>query len=135
MTTFLDSSILISLMKSTEANHQWALNEFNTRILNGPIVISDVVYSEVSVSFPNVAEVDEALSELGVERHPRNDEALFTAGRAYQTYRKKNKGPKLGVLPDFFIGAAAHQENAPLLTDNKRDFTNYFPSLVLVVPP
>ncbi len=135
MTTFLDSSILISLMKTTEANHQWAVDQFNERIKEGPIVITDVVYSEVSVTFDDITEVNKALNELGVERYTGSDSSLFTAGRAYQAYRKKNKGPKLGVLPDFFIGATAHEESAPLLTDNARDFTKYFPDLVLIVPP
>ncbi|TBA24679.1 type II toxin-antitoxin system VapC family toxin [Rhizobium ruizarguesonis] len=135
MTTFIDSSILISLIKTTEPNHQWSVNEFNVRKQAGPVVISDVVYSEVSVSMKDVAEINQVLGVLGVERYPGSDDALFSAGRAYHTYKKANKGPKTSLLPDFFVGADAHQEGAPLMTDNKRDFTKYFPNLVLIVPP
>lgn len=135
MTTFMDSSILISLIKTTEPNHQWSVNEFNVRKQAGPVVISDVVYSEVSVSMKDVGEINQVLGALGVERYPGSDHALFGAGRAYHTYKKSNKGPKTSLLPDFFIGADADQEGAPLMTDNARDFTKYFPNLVLIVPP
>ncbi|MBB3314642.1 hypothetical protein FHT77_000484 [Rhizobium sp. BK181] len=135
MTTFMDSSILISLIKTTEPNHQWSLDKFNDRKQVGPVVISDVVYSEVSVSMKDVGEINQVLTALGVERYPGSDDALFGAGRAYHTYKKANKGPKNSLLPDFFIGADAHQEGAPLMTDNARDFTKYFPNLVLIVPP
>lgn len=135
MTTFLDTSILISLLKPSEANHVWAKAQFDTLIEKGPIIISDVVYSEISVTYPDVAAVDLVLNELGVSRYPGNDQSLFTAGRAFHKYKKVNKGKKTGVLADFFIGATAHEENAPLLTDNKRDFTGYFDGLTLIVPP
>lgn len=137
MTTFLDTSILISLLKPSEANHRWAKAQFDSLIANGPIIISDVVYSEISVTYPDVAAVDLVLSELGVSRYDgdQSDQALFSAGRAFHRYKKKNKGPKTGVLADFFIGATADEENAPLLTDNKRDFPDYFPNLKLITPP
>lgn len=135
MTTFLDSSILISLIKTTEANHQWAFDQFNARKQQGPVIISDVVYSEVSVTFKDVAEVNHVLGELGVERYPGSDDALLGAGRAYQRYKTVNKGPKNSLLPDFFIGAEAMQENAPLMTNNQKDFVRYFPDLELIVPP
>jgi predicted nucleic acid-binding protein len=135
MTTFLDSSILISLIKTTEANHQWALDQFNARKEQGPIIISDVVYSEVSVTFKDVAEVNHVLGELGVERYPGSDDALFGAGRAYKKYKTVNKGPRNSLMPDFFIGAEAMHENAPLMTNNQKDFVKYFPDLELIVPP
>ncbi|GGE48090.1 DNA-binding protein [Agaricicola taiwanensis] len=135
MTTFLDSSILISLIKAAESNHQWAVDQFNIRKQQGPVIISDVVYSEISVTFRDVAEVNHALGVLGVERYPGSDEALVGAGRAYLKYKGVNRGPKNSLLPDFFIGAEASQEKAPLMTNNQKDFLKYFPDLELIVPP
>ncbi len=135
MTTFLDSSILISLINKTEENHQWAFDQFNIRKQKGPVIISDIVYSEISVTFRDVGEINHALGELGVERYPGSDDALLGAGRAYKEYKTANKGPKNSLLPDFFIGAEAMHEKAPLMTNNQKDFLKYFPNLELIVPP
>jgi len=53
----------------------------------------------------------------------------------FKEYRSRTKGKqKSSVLPDFFIGAIA-EVNAPLMTDNARDFVSYFPDVELVTPP
>lgn len=135
MTTFLDTSIVISLLDDADPNHQWSVAQLVERKVEGPAIVSDVVFSEVSVAMRDVSAVNAALSSLGLERISSRDEALFRAGRAYHKYKKENKGPKMGVLPDFFIGAIADVEKGPLMTDNRRDFPGYFPELKLITPP
>lgn len=137
MTTFVDSSIVIALMNASEPNHAWSWAEVNARLGmgEGPFVISDVVFAEISKTMKDVDEVRGTVERLGLERYPNKDEALFLAGRAYMTYKTKNKGPKTSLLPDFFIGAIAEVENAPLMTDNTKDFVKYFPSVTLIIPP
>jgi predicted nucleic acid-binding protein len=97
-------------------------------------VITDIVYCEFSVGMTNQAEVDAAISTLALERYPGNDTMLFRAGKAFQQYRKKHKGPKTNVLPDFLIGAAAEVADAPLVTANAKDFRTYFPGVTLIQP-
>ncbi|MER9797966.1 PIN domain-containing protein [Mesorhizobium sp. M0142] len=136
MTTFLDSNIVIALINDNEPNHAWSVNELIARKTQGPAVISDVVYSEITATMKDVAEVNSVIEALGLERYPSKDVALFRAGRAFKEYRDRTKGQqKSGVLPDFFIGAIAEVENAPLMTDNSRDFVGYFPSVALITPP
>lgn len=136
MTTFLDSNIVIALINEHEPNHAWSVEELIARKADGPAVISDVVYSEITATMKDVAEVNSVIEALGLERYPSRDAALFRAGRAFKEYRGRTKGrQKSGVLPDFFIGAIAEVENAPLMTDNTRDFVGYFPDVVLITPP
>jgi predicted nucleic acid-binding protein len=45
-----------------------------------------------------------------------------------------NKGPKLGVLPDFLVGALAEVAKIPLMTANPGDFANYFPKMKVICP-
>ncbi|MER9307577.1 PIN domain-containing protein [Mesorhizobium sp. M0293] len=136
MTTFLDSNIVIALINDKEPNHVWSVNELIVRKTQGPAVISDVVYSEITVTMKDVVEVNSVIEALGLERYPTKDAALFRAGRAFKEYRGRTKGQqKSGVLPDFFIGAIAEVENAPLMTDNSRDFVSYFPAVALITPP
>jgi hypothetical protein len=132
MTTFLDSCVVIALLNDNEPLHEWSVAEVIKCKENGPAVICDIVYCEASVAMRTCGELDEAIAEWGLERIRLSDEALFRAGRAFLQYRHENKGPKLGVLPDFLIGATAEVHGAPLMTNNKKDFVGYFPNVVLI---
>jgi hypothetical protein len=135
MTTFLDTNILIALLDHTHLHHTWAVEELINRKVEGPAIVSDIVYCELSVGMKDQAEVDEAITKLGLERTRCRDDALVRAGAAYREYKEVKKGPKLGVLPDFIIGAVAETAEAALMTVNEKDFTGYFPKVELVSPP
>lgn len=135
MTTFLDSCVVIALLSESEGLHAWSVAEVEKCKANGPAVICDIVYCEVSLAMETREELDEAITEWGIERITSPDDALFRAGRAFRKYREENKGPKLGVLPDFLIGATAEVHSAPLITDNIKDFAGYFPKVSLISPP
>jgi len=138
MTTLLDTNIVIFLLaEETPENkliREWAIGKFEERKAEGPVIISDIVYCEVSVAMESQAQMDEAVSRLGIDRIPCSDAALFRAGRAFKKYKEENKGPKTGVLPDYIIGAVAEAEGLPLLTTNPRDYTGYFPGLTIIKP-
>lgn len=135
MTTFLDTNIVIALLDDGHPHHPWSVEELIKRKIEGPAIVSDIVYCEVSVGMKDKAEVDEAISRLGLERVRCRDEALVRAGAAFKEYKTKNNGPKLGVLPDFIIGSVAETEGAPLMTVNEKDFAGYFPGVDLICPP
>jgi len=134
MTTFLDTNIIIALLDETHKYNPVAEQRFEELKADGPMIVSDIVYCEVSVAMNSREELDMAISSLGLERTPCSDEALFRAGKAFKRYRDKNKGPKPGVLPDFLIGALADVEGIRLWTTNSKDYVGYFPDLELIVP-
>lgn len=133
MTAFFDTSAVIALATPAETNHGWALGEFTTRQAAGPIVVSDIVYAEVSAGMSSRADVDEIIRRFGLERTRLDDAALFDAGQRFKLYRK-TKGQKTNVLPDFFIGAAARLLGVPLVTANPKDFRGFFSGLIIVHP-
>ena len=133
MTAFFDTSAIIALANPAEINHGWSLNELTNRQKDGPVVISDIVYAEVSAGMPDQASVDAIVSRFGFDRSLADDAALFDAGQRYKLYRK-NKGQKTNVLPDFLIGAAARSMGAPLVTANPKDFRSFFSGLTIVHP-
>ena len=92
-----------------------------------------MVYTEISIGFKTIEEVDETLTEMGIKVLEMPREALFLAGKVFLQYRK-NKGNKTSPLPDFFIGAHALTSNFQLLTRDNRKFTSYFPTLKLITP-
>ena len=134
MTTFVDTNVLVYLMDDNDTMHPWSVEKFADCKAKGPVIISDIVYCELSVGMASKDELDEALSEIAVERFSGSDEILFRAGIAYKEHRDKNKGPKLNVLPDFLIGASAEVMGVPLLTANPKDFLKYFPKIKVISP-
>ena len=133
MTTFLDTNIIIYLLDSKCAFHDWAKATAAKRRTAGPLLISDIVYSEISVNLESIEDTDAALDELAIERVRFSTMALFRAGRAYKEYRKRG-GPRTSLLSDFLIGAQAEAEGVPLVTNNRCDFSSYFPRVELIVP-
>lgn len=126
MTTFLDTNAIIALLDNNHLHNSWAVQTLMARKALGPAVLSDIVYCEISVAMVRREDVDEAIIRLGLDRADCSDDALFRAGKAFKRYREVNSGPKLGVMPDFIIGAIAESENVPLMTLNTKDFADYF---------
>lgn len=134
MTTFFDTSVLIKILDHNAELHEWCVAQLEARKAIGPAIISDIVYCEWSIGMETQDHVNEAVATLALQRLRGSNTALFRAGRAFKKYREDNAGPKLGVMPDFIIGAIAETEGAPLVTTNPRDFVRYFPNLVLIQP-
>lgn len=135
MTTFLDTCVVIALLNDNDRLHEWSVEAVQKCKENGPAVICDIVYCEASVGMNTREDLDKAIEAWGIDRIAIPDDALFIAGHVFKRYRTANKGPKTGVLPDFLIGATAELHGAPLMTDNVRDYTGYFPGINFISPP
>ena len=97
------------------------------------LAINPVIYSELSIGFARIEELEAVIEEasLTIEDIPR--EALFLAGKAYLRYRR-SRGTKRSVLPDFYIGAHAAVMQWPLLTRDVSRYRAYFPTVSLIAP-
>lgn len=133
MTTFVDTNVLIDLITPEAEYHQWCKDAIDGARVNGPVLVSDAVYSEFSITMDSVAHTDQVIAELSMVRCSYSHDVLFRAGRAYAAY-KTNKGTKSNVLPDFFIGALAEVEQAPLITRDTGKIGTYFPTVALIAP-
>jgi len=131
--TLVDSNVLLDILTRTPDWWQWSLRQLDQAALNGPLVINDVVYAEISTRYPSVDIVDSILRDLGIELVAMPRAALFLAGKAYLSYREAG-GVRTGVLADFFIGAHAAAEQLPLLTRDVRRYRCYFPTVDLIAP-
>jgi len=131
--TLVDSNVLFDIVTRTPDWWQWSLEQFDEAAINGPVVINDVIYGEMSIRYPSVDVVDSLVRDLGVDLVPIPRSALFLAGKAYLRYRATG-GLRTGVLSDFFIGAHAEAERLPLLTRDVRRYRSYFPKVELIAP-
>jgi predicted nucleic acid-binding protein len=93
-----------------------------------------VIYSELSIAFERIEELESVLSEASLSVEPIPREALFLAGKAFLNYRRR-RGTKLSVLPDFYIGAHAAVHGCAILTRDVSRYRNYFPTVRLIAPP
>ena len=99
------------------------------------VFVTEVIFAEASAGMNSAKELRLVLDELGIANLSADDESLFSAGQVYKKYRRrKGKGKKDRVLPDFMIGAVAKTEGVALITLNDRDFVNNFKGLVVINP-
>jgi predicted nucleic acid-binding protein len=129
----VDSSVLLDIFSNDPAWVEWSLDSLETAYAEGTVFLNPIVYSEVSIRFSRIEELESALKECGLVWSEIPREALFLAGRVYREYRKAGGG-KTSPLPDFFIGAHAAVSSLVLLTRDPERVSRNFPNVPLVCP-
>jgi predicted nucleic acid-binding protein len=131
--TLVDSNVLLDVLTRTPGWAEWSFKQLNDAATQGPIVINDVIYAEISTRYPSIDVVDSILRDISVDLVPMPRAALFLAGKVYLRYRAAG-GVRTGVLSDFFIGAHAEVQGLPLLTRDVARYRSYFPTVELIAP-
>ena len=129
----VDTNVLLDVLQDDPQWASWSLEQMEGAKLTDRLAINAVIYSELSIAFARIEELEAAIADaaLAVEAIPR--EALFLAGKVFLDYRRA-QGVMQGMLPDFYIGAHAAVMKWPLLTRDARRYQRYFPSLRLITP-
>ena len=92
-----------------------------------------IIFSEVSIGFDRVEDLEAALPEE-LEREGSPWDAAFLAGTAFLAYRRRT-GTKSAALPDYYIGAHAAVHDYTLLTRDFELYRSYFPTPSRIAPP
>jgi predicted nucleic acid-binding protein len=129
----IDSCILLDLFTDDPVWADWSEKILDKYSQTNTLYINSIIYTEVSIGFNKIEEVEKAVSELSMKVIEIPREALFLAGKAFLKY-KRNKGIKNSPLPDFFIGAHALVSKFNLITRDSAKYNTYFPSLKLIHP-
>lgn len=129
----VDSCVITDLADPESAWFEWSAGTLERLDQNHTLAINQIIYTECSVGYENIEEVEALFDHLGFAMKPIPREALFLAGKAFVQY-KKRKGGKGNVLPDFFIGAHAAVSGFQLMTRDRGRFSTYFPSVDLIMP-
>jgi len=129
----VDTNVLLDVLEEDAKWSDWAQGQLDSASTTDTLAINAVIYSELSIGFARIEELEAVIKEasLAFEDMPR--EALFLAGRAFLQYRR-GRGTKRGVLPDFYIGAHAAVMQWPLLTRDVGRYRAYFPTVSLITP-
>jgi len=130
---FIDSCVLLDLFTNDPNWAEWSENILEQYSHTNTLYINSIVYTEVSIGFNKIEELEIAISELDIKVLEIPREALFLTGKTFLKYRK-NKGTKNSPLPDFFIGAHASVSNFDLVTRDIDKYKTYFPQVKLINP-
>ena len=129
----MDSNVLLDVLTEDERWVEWSGSALARASEAGPLFINPIIYAEVSVRFSRIEDLDDALP-ADYRRLALPWEASFLAGKAFLTYRRRNRGTKASTLPDFFIGAHAAVAELGLLTRDIARYRAYFPTVRLTGP-
>ncbi len=129
----IDSCILLDLFTNNPKWGDWSENILDKYSQTNTLYINSIVYTEISIGFRKIEELEKAISQMGIKVLEIPREALFLTGKAFLKYRR-NKGTKKSPLPDFFIGAHASVSKFSLITRDVTKYKTYFPQIDLVNP-
>ena len=129
----VDSNIVLDIFLNDPKWADWSESKLDEYAQLGILYINSIVYSEISIGFKRIEDLESAIAKAGLQMLGIPKEALFLAGKAYLKY-KKRKGTKRTPLPDFFIGAQAAVQNLDLITRDVSRYQSYFPTVKLISP-
>ena len=129
----VDSCILLDLFTDDPNWAAWSQRKLEEYSRINSLYINSIIYTELSMAFQKIEELEEAINMLNLRVLEIPREALFLTGKVFLKYRK-NKGTNNSPLPDFFIGAHASVSNFSLITRDVSKFTTYFPKIRLIHP-
>ena len=133
-TTLVDSCVLLDVITGDERWADWSAGQIAAAMDSGRVVINPLIYTEISVGYDTIEELDDLLPASDYEREPLPYTAGFAAGKAFLQYRRSG-GDKRSPMPDFYIGAHAAVAGYQLLTRDAARYRTYFPTIALFSEP
>jgi hypothetical protein len=129
----VDSCVILDLFTNDSNWAVWSESILEQYSQTNTLYINSIIYTEISMGFEKIEELEDAIVQLGVKVIEMPREALFLTGKAFLKYRK-NKGTKNAPLPDFFICAHASVSKFHLITRDLAKYKTYFPQVELIHP-
>lgn len=129
----VDSNVILDVFLDDLKWADWSEAKLNEYSDYTTLYINPVIYSEISIGFNLIEDLESAISKAGFKLLEIPKEVLFLAGKVYIEYKRK-KGTRKSLLPDFFIGAQAAVLDLELLTRDISRYQTYFPTVKLIAP-
>jgi predicted nucleic acid-binding protein len=129
----VDTNVLVDVLEDDPQWAEWSIGQLRAQSQIHRLVISPIIYAELSLTFSTLEALDKALEMMMLPVIEIPKSALFLAGKAFLQHRRQG-GTKQNVLSDFFIGAHAAVSGLPLLTRDTGRYRSYFPSVKIIAP-
>lgn len=134
----VDTSVLIDLL-GDDPRADTAEAALRLALSSGPVVVCDIVVTEVTAGLGHGSEVMEALEEMGMSFLAIDQRAAIRAGEMQRKYKQRLReagsspnSPR--AIPDFLVGAHAMLQCDGLISRDQGFFRDYFKGLRVIVP-
>jgi predicted nucleic acid-binding protein len=129
----VDSNVILDVFLDDPKWGDWSEATIERCSRHAVLCINPIVYSEISIGFARIEDLESALKKANFKMLPISREASFLAGKAFLTYKKRS-GRKSSPLPDFFIGAQAAVLDLELISRDVARYRTYFPTVRIIHP-
>ncbi|MET3930412.1 putative nucleic acid-binding protein [Lysobacter sp. OAE881] len=138
-TIAIDTSVLIDLLGEDAGMADAAEQCVRDALAQGPVVLCDVVVSEITAGLGHGTDIMDVVEEMGMRYLPVERRSAIRAGemqRRFNQRRAAGQGSQLSprTVPDFIVGAHALLQCAGLITRDAGFFRDYFKGLKIIVP-
>ena len=128
----VDSSVIVELL--SDAEHADAAEAaLREALAKGPVVVCDVVLTEICSCLRDGDQAMLALEEMGIAYGVVEQKSALRAGEMQRRYRSRGGGRQRTVA-DFIVGAHALLQCDALITRDASFFRDYFKGLKVIVP-
>lgn len=157
MIVAIDTNVLLDILIPNTRYLEWALNSLKNTGAEDHLIISEVVFAELSSQFLSLGDLDRFLDRTGIRVAASDPNVLFHAGAAWKRYAARRKelifcsacgeGQEVicntcggiirfrqHILSDFLIGAHAEIRANKLITRDRGFYRSYFENLKLMTP-
>jgi hypothetical protein len=131
MITFVDTNILLDVFLPDPEFGEKSTGYLERSFHEGSLIINEIVYAELAPQFSSQRLLDKTLLKLGIRILPIDRETAYTAGIAWQQYRRAG-GKRERIISDFLIGAHALVHTDRLLTRDRGFYKIYFKNLKVI---
>jgi predicted nucleic acid-binding protein len=129
----VDTNVVVDVWQDHAEWYDWSAAQLRAQSQVHELAINPIIYAELSLNYESIETLDARVADLELMLLELPRAALFLAGQAFRHYRRAGGG-KIGVLPDFFIGAHAAVLGCAILTRDAARYRRYFPTVELVTP-
>lgn len=136
----IDTSVLIDLLGDDDAMADAAEACVRDALAHGPVVLCDIVVSEITAGLGQGTEVMDVVEEMGMSYLPVERKSAIRAGEMQRRYKQRlgtqgKPADKVArTVPDFIVGAHALLQCSALITRDAGFYRDYFKGLKVIVP-
>lgn len=135
----VDTQVLIELLGNEPDRADAAEQCVRDALGRGPVVVCDVVVSELTAALGHGADLMDVLEGMGLRYLPVERRAAIRAGEMQRRFHQRRRaGDALAALlrtaPDFIVGAHAQLQCAGLISRDAGFFRHYFKGLKIISP-
>ena len=154
MITAVDTNILLDILIPDTNFCLESKKLLDAAIQKGSIIISEIVYAELSSQFKSHNDLEHFLKDTGIKLIPTNKRSLNLAGEMWRIYSTRKKKvlrcPQCGetqeifcnkcrykvpyrhhIISDFIIGAHALFQSNVFITRDRGFYKDYFKNLMI----